>query len=369
MHGVTLDRINLLRKAHDQMEANCRLLGMSGLGDILVNGWSGPDAFTHGPEVGVLSDAIMAGAKHEGTPVEEASTQVCTILRTLAEFSGIRRHGLHEFSVSAEQAVGMGLMRFNMSTSDFQPPVDCMYVVIPRDFFLREEITPLLDSYCEAQAGVKEGHLGKVGLRAESTSNGGFLRDDDAVRRFREKPSDVTVAIVRNGPCVMTNVVSCGVNTHVIFNAQESMEETLSKPTALSDLDRVLVRVALSAALLATMRPKDLLPMPLDAKQVRERGSILAKIKTVVLPSYLIFQKSLRTFSRPPADSSSEPCERRQQDERFVRPHFVHGHWRHQAYGPKWSLRRFRYIAPQIRHRSAFLGRQEDVITETRLAE
>jgi hypothetical protein len=357
MHGATLERVTLVRRVLGQMEAACRSLGLGPIGQVLVNGWSGTDAFDFGPEVDGLVVALSRAAKASGASPEEAANEICTILRTLAEASAIRSHGLHEIAVSAEQAVGLGMMRFNMQTADFLPPTEALYVLVPKEFFRSEEVQPMLDSYCRSQTSSIAPSLGLQ----ESVS-----RDNERAERFRERPSDVTVAVIRNGPCVLTNVVSCGVNTHIIFNASESIEETLSKPTTLSELDRVLVRVALSTTLLATMRPKDLSPMPLEPKQRRERDTLLSKLcTTVVHPSYLILQKTVRTLSRP----HSEPTGRTREspEERHVRPHFVHGHWRNQAHGPGWSLRRYRYIAPQIRHKHAFLGRPEDIITETRL--
>jgi len=358
MHGATLERVTLVRRVFGQMDEACHTLGLGPLGQVLVNGWSGPDAFDFGPEVDGLVLALNRAARASGANPEDAANEVCTILRTLAEASAIRSHGLHEIAVSAEQAVGLGMMRFNMQTADFMPPTEALYVLVPKDFFRSEEVQPLLDSYCSSQTSAIS-----PSLRDAIPS---VARDNEQARRFRERPSDVTVAVVRNGPCIMTNVISCGVNTHIIFNHSESMEDTLCKPTALSELDRVLVRVALSTALLATMRPKDLAPMPLEPRQRRERDALLSKLcTTVVHPSYLILQKSVRTLSRPPSEPTGRT--RESPEERHVRPHFVHGHWRNQAHGPGWSLRRYRYIAPQIRYKHAFLGRPEDVITETRI--
>lgn len=187
------------------------------------------------------------------------------------------------------------------------------------------------------------------------------------VNRFRTKPTDVAVSLTKNGPCLMANLLSCGINTHLIFNHTETMEQTLGKSDSLSDLDRVLVRVALSAALLATLTPKDLVPMDLEPKQRRERDTLVSKIPmtTFVHPTYMIFQKSLKTLNREPHEPTGRT--REHSGERHVRPHFVHGHWRNQRHGPGWSLRRLRYIRPQIRYRHAFLGRPEDVVTEIKL--
>jgi hypothetical protein len=362
MHGVTIERVNFVRKIYE--EVNLISMAQTGrpLGDVYVNGWEGPDAFSCDGSADKLISMVASVMVAMGMDRKAAASEACSTMRNLAEVTGIRRHGMHEFALSADQAIGMGMMKFKMKTSDFVMPVDHMYVVIPRKLFSAEEFSGMFDSFVDNLRPPDEGWDSK-GVVGDAVVK---VREElhAQINSFRSSPRDVPVVLTKNGNCLMVNAICAGVQMHVVFNETQMMEDTIQRATTLSEMDKMLIRIGLSAALFATMRPSDLMPMELTPKQKRERETIIGKVcKTVVHPSYMIFQPNMKTYrnSTPTGKTRESP------EIRNVRPIFVHGHWRNQAYGQKWSLRRLRFMAPQIRYRHAFLGGPENIICSSKL--
>ena len=274
-----------------------------------------------------------------------------------SEFLNMSRMGIHEICISDHQALGMAHMKFDIPVENLVMPVDSIFVHIPKTVFklsIFKENLPLLIENC----------------RSNSTP------EDVATQRFintiEKNGENIVVLIQKHGGPNHTVSAKfyCGPLTAVTFaSVHGNFEEVLQDDRVGLLTAQYAIRAALSACMIAAMKPNLYSTRSMDKSIQKDRSFFLDKLNKVIpikkeLCTYNIFQNDMKTYhDRTGTGAGVSP------ESVTIKPIFVHGHWRLQPYGEKRSLRRVQWIKAHIRNKDLLLTNDPKIITSSKFTQ
>ena len=310
--------------------------------------------------------------------------QVLDAASVVAQAQKIAKDGIHEFSITGDQALGLADMKFNLDVDEYMMPAGSVIVHIPQEIYKLDRfgsLLPELRLYLQKSWEIRKRDPMFDDEDAPVIHN----RDLDAARRSSDKGGAISVLVQKfDGPQHAMVVKFILGNAHITMVCNNNSIETPGKKPNIEEcfaamnhvhhLEDVrspkifddLHRIALSAVLVSTIRPGLCHPRTMDYGVAKDRARFIEGLgkKTplrVEHASYFILQPEMKTYSE-----KSEPSEsglREAPDKVIIKPVFVHGHFRRQPYGPKRTLRRIQWIKCSIRNRRLLIGDNPPIVT------
>ena len=282
-------------------------------------------------------------------------------LNRIAHINKIAEDGIHELTVSDEQAVGMIGMKFNIALEDFVMPVDSMIVHFPKTIW--------------EHSVFKDEMLRCVSYSDEMTSKYDMIQEDyqamqKAKSDFLNQKYPVSVLVQKHNQEIKTLTVYVKLGDYCAYTMYVTKEVSIEDAIKFTQGQEPLIRAALSAVLISSMKPNLIEPREIPNSVARDRNFLIQKIhKTVPLkvlvPTYGIFQKNMKTYH----DRTTTTGTGKSPSEVIIKPVFVWGHWRNQPFGPKRSQRRLQWIKSYIRNKDLLMGKDPQIITSSRFTQ
>jgi hypothetical protein len=277
----------------------------------------------------------------------------------------LAKDGLHELTVSPEQALGMADMKFSLTTDEFLMPVDSMVVHIPQTLFK-------LDRFAQNMPGMEKALLSDIrGVPISSMfidkvtkATHKFIKNGEAisilVQKFNGNQKAVSLRMFigeQNWNMVANTNLNSGEKTPIEFCLQQ---QDSSPPLVLD-----LYRIALSACLISTVKAGMCIDREIPSGVQKERNRFFDRISPVIKiekKTYFIFQPNMKTYKEEGVAGESD---RKSPESYTIRPIFVSGHMRRQPYGPKRSLRRIQWIKAIIRNKRLLINPDAPIVTHS----
>jgi hypothetical protein len=295
----------------------------------------------------------------------------------------LAQEGLHELTITPDQALGMADMKFNLTTTEFEMPVDSMVVHIPRELYK-------LPRFGDELHAMKEFLM--HGIPVSNTPASLYDKIYKEAVNFAKHGDAISILVQKfKGPqnAIAMRMLMGGAHTHMVLNdmstrKDEPVSNTIEDCFKYSKIDAErtatiaeqpklindLFRIALSSVLISTLKPSLCIPRELSSGVMKERSRFLEKIKETIKIEemrYFIFQPNMKTYVEK--TEGDAVLDRGSPSTFTLRPVFVSGHWRRQPHGPQRSLRRLQWIKALIRNKRLLVGESAPIVTSAVLTQ
>ena len=316
-------------------------------------------------------DFIFANVKKEyhGTGIKDdklfpiAKLKFSSCLKSSVMAQKIVECGIHELTISADQALGSADMHFNITPEEFMMPAESVFVYIPQNTFELDRFKDMLSDIV-----VHSNKLMPISMQGliEPSFN-------SVMKRFSEVGAPLSVLVQKHNGNVISSKFNIGSQTFHFFCCGSTIENRMSlRASSHPKLYEDIHRIALSAVLISTVRPNMCHPRVMDASVAKDRAKFLGKIgekgMKIEHASYFILQPDMKTY-HVKSDFVESDRSRVSPDRVIIKPIFVHGHFRQQPYGEKRLLRRLQWIKACIRNKHLLKGERPVVITQAELTQ
>lgn len=291
-----------------------------------------------------------------------------TMMQTVSMLK-MAKVGIHEITVNEDQALGMTAMRFDINSKDFMMPVDSMIVHLPQKLLQHEMFAKPIDDLIK---------VFDESVQFKYASQDAIDSWNRYRKQFRTHGDSIAVVVQKyDGP--KQNVVArFQLNNTIEFKVFASNDRVFEEDLQAKDLPeftRLVFRAALSAVMIATMKPEVLQDRQIDKSVEKSRRFFIEKLEKltrqkILQPTYRIFQPSMKTYmDRTGAGIGKSSAGSKSESPIIIKPVFVWGHWRNQPHGPKRSMRRLQWIKAYIRNKDLLIGENPEIITSSKFTQ
>lgn len=317
------------------------------------------------PELKRVDDKSFLSSEKHRLKRESALTHIDRIVyadvsRT-AHLLKIGRDGIHEMTVSPDQAAGLIGMKFNLSTEDFLMPVDSMIIHFPKDIWNHPIFQSQVNSCVEETNSIKEEYtmLPDDAKQMDKKSN-----------EFIKNKSDISVLVQKHNTKNQTVTAFLSIPNYASFTVYATKDIPFEKAIGFSGGFSLFFRAALSAVLVSSIKPDLVENRTISGSIQKERKFLLQKIEKTIptkkfVAAYSIFQSGMKTY----ADRTTASGTGKSPSEIIIKPVFVWGHWRRQPYGPRREQRRIQWIKSYIRNKDLLLVKDPQIITTSQFTQ